>query len=194
MAVARRKTDDVLASARKDLEAQLAVVRDEIGRLAGEELALTEALSSLGGDGASTSMRAAAVNVSGRSRNVKSSGTRSTARKAGTSLRRRRRGASKPTADRLKDLEGLLADGPKSRNDLAAALKVSPARVQQLLAGLGSAVSSQPDPEQRQGKLWALADGGNGASATKTTAKRSSGRAKGASPRKPAVRRKQAAK
>ena len=194
MATAGRKTDEVLASARRDLRAQLAVVRDEISRLAGEELALTQALSSLGRNSASSSTTAAAVAVSGRTGSAKSPATRSTARKPGVSRGPRRRGVSKPTANRVKELEGLLADGPKSRNDLAAALEVSPARVQQLLAELGSAVSSQPDPDQRQGKLWALTGAGNCARPPKPTAKRSSGRAQGASRRKPAARRKQAAK
>ena len=63
----------------------------------------------------------------------------------------------------------MLANGPKSRNDLAAALTVSPARVQQLLAELGSSVSSQPDPGQRQGKLWTLKGAGDGASPAKPT-------------------------
>jgi DNA-binding MarR family transcriptional regulator len=56
----------------------------------------------------------------------------------------------------VSELHGVLADGPKSRSELAGALGVSPARVQQLLAELGGAVSSRPHPEQRQGKLWSL--------------------------------------
>lgn len=61
----------------------------------------------------------------------------------------------------MNELRGLLGEGPRSRNDLAAALNVSPARVQQLLAEFGSAVSSQPDPGQRRGKLWSLKGSAN---------------------------------
>lgn len=189
----RKKTEDVLAAARKELQAQLALVHDEMSRLAAEEQALTQALSTLDTNGASSSATAPAAKPSGETRTARTSTRRSSARKTGTT-RRRRRGASKSTADRVNELRGLLADGPKSRNDLAAALKVSPARVQQLLAELGSSVASRRDPDQRQGKLWALTDGSNGASAAKPTTRRSGGRAKDASTRKPAARRKQAAK
>ena len=192
MAATRTKTDDVLASARKDLQAQLAVVRDEMSRLTAEEYALTQALASLDGDGASPTT-APAANASGRATSGKGT-ARARATGKGTNRRRRRRGASKSTADRVSELQGLLSAGPKSRNDLAAALKVSPARVQQLLAELGSAVSSQPDPEQRRGKLWTLTGGGNGPSAAKPTGRRSNGRPKATSTRKPAARRKQQAK
>ena len=193
VAVTRRKTDDVLATARKELQIQLAVVRDEIGRLAAEEHALTQALPSLEGDSASPQASAAATKVAGSSGTAKRSASRGRPRKRSTT-RRRPRGASKSTADRISELQWLLAGGPKSRNDLAAALKVSPARVQQLLAELGSAVSSQPDPEKRRGKLWTLTGGGNGPSAAKPTGRRSSGRTKRTSTRKPAARRKQPAK
>ena len=193
MAATRKKTDDVLASARKELQAQLAVVRGEMSRLAAEEHALTQALSSLDGDGAPTATTAPAATAVGPSPSAKRSTRRSSGRKAGTS-RRRRAGATKSTADRVNELQGLLSDGPKSRNDLAAALKVSPARVQQLLAELGSSVSSHPNPETRHGKLWTLTGRGNGASAAKPTGRRSGGGTKGKSTRKPAARRKQAAK
>jgi chromosome segregation ATPase len=154
MVRARKKTDEVLASAQRELKAQLAVVREELGRLTAEERALTEALSTL--DTKSTSGSSAAAR----------SATAGSAPKRRTRGRRRRaRGASKSTAERLQELQALLADGPKSRNDLAAALKVSPPRVQQLLAELGSAVTSRPDPGQRQGKLWSLS---NGAKSTAT--------------------------
>ncbi len=172
MAGKPRKTDEVLASARKDLQAQLAVVQGELGRLVAEERALTEALSSMDGDGASSSSKASASGTAAQSGTAKRSARRSSTRKSGAGGRRRRRGASKSTADRVKELEGLLGDGPRSRNDLAAALGVSPARVQQLLAELGGSVSSEPDPGQRRGKLWSLKGGGNGASAAKPTAKR----------------------
>lgn len=195
----RRKTSDVLASARKDLQAQLAVVQEEIGRLAAEEHALTEALSSLDGDGGSSSSPPRATSPHSRTATAKKparkgSARRSSTRKAPTRRRRRPRGASKSTADRVKELQGLLADGPKSKSALAAALKVSPPRVQQLLAELGSSVSSQPDPEQRRGKLWSLKGSANGGRAGKATSKRSSGRTNGASPRKPSARRNPAAK
>jgi len=180
MAPTRRKTDEVIASARTDLQAQLAVVREEMGRLAAEEHALTLALSSLDGDGAFSSSTAPARKADGRTSTAKSSAKRRSTRKATPNPRRRSRSASRSTADRVKELQGLLGDGPKSRNELAAALGVSPPRVQQLLAELGSSVSSQPDPEQRQGKLWSLKGSGNGARAAKPTAKRSSGRAKSA--------------
>jgi hypothetical protein len=181
----RKKTDDVLASARKDLQAQLAVVRGELSRLAAEENALAQALSSLDGDGALASTAPTAAGSDGAPK-TKSSPRRNSAGKARTS-RRRRRAASKSTADRVDELRGLLADGPKSRSDLAAALKVSPARVQQLLAELGGSVSSQPSPEPRQGKLWTLTNPGNGSSAAKPIEKRSSGRAKARSTRKSAA-------
>jgi hypothetical protein len=51
MAASTKKTSEVLSAARKGLQAQLDLVRKEIGRLAGEEHALTQALSNLGGDG-----------------------------------------------------------------------------------------------------------------------------------------------
>jgi len=189
----RRKTDEVLASARKELQAQLGVVREELGRLAAEQHALTEALSSLDGDSASPSSTVPASKAGARTRTSANAARKSSTRKAGTSRRRRPRSASKPTADRVKELRGLLADGPKSRNDLATAINVSPARVQQLLAELGNSVSSDPDPEQRQGKLWSLKSSGNGASGAKRSSERGGGTAKVASARKPSARTKAAA-
>ena len=187
MAVTARKTDEVLASARRELQAQLGVVLEELARLANEERTLTQALSSING-GASSS----ATDGSGSSRQTtaRASKSRRSARKPTSG--RRKRGGTKSTADRVEELRGLLADGPRSRGDLAAALKVSPARVQQLLAQLGSSVSSQPDPNNGQVKLWTLTAGGNGASA-EAPRTGSKGGAKG-SRRKPAARRKQAAK
>ncbi len=152
MAASATKTDEVLAAARKQLEAQLAVVREELSRLTSEERALTQALTSLDGEGRSAQTDASTSNRGDRSRAAKRG---SPSRRTATA-RRRRRGQSKPTADRVEELRGLLAEGPRSRADLAAALKVSPARVQQLLVELGSSVSSRPDPNQRRGKLWVL--------------------------------------
>ena len=152
MATAGRKTDEVLAAARRDVQEQLDVVRDELTRLAAEEAALTQALASLDGDG----ITAASVSqTKSRSRPPKSRGStrRPTAR---------RRAASKSTAERVDQLRGLLADGPKSRAQLAAALDVSPARVQQLLSALGGAVSSRPDPSQGRSRLWSLKGSANG--------------------------------
>jgi len=186
MAVSHKRTDEVLAAARKDLKDQLEIVREEMARLGGEERALTEALSSLNG----ASARSAATAPAGRSGDASTAGDgssrKSSARKTGAGRRRGPRAASKSTADRVKELQGVLANGPKSRNDLAAALKVSPARVQQLLAELGSSVSSQPDPGQRQGKLWTLKGAGNGASPAKPTAKPTTANAKTPAARKPA--------
>ena len=191
MASSGSKTDEVLASARSELQAQLGVVREELARLAAEERTLTQALSSLDGDSSSSASNASASPRPSRSRASKG---RSSTRKATSGRRRRRRGASKSTADRVEELRGLLADGPRSRGDLAAALKVSPARVQQLLAELGSSVSSQQDPNQRRGKLWRLTGGGNGASSERWTRARSGAGAESPRTGKPAARRKQAAK
>ena len=47
MAATRRKTDEVLASTRNDLEAQLDAVRNELARLTAEERLLAKALKSL---------------------------------------------------------------------------------------------------------------------------------------------------
>ncbi len=153
MAAAVSKTNEVLASARKELQAQLAVVREDLSRLTAEERALTQALTSLDGDSGSAQTGASTSNRGERS---PAGRTRSSRRKT-ASGRTRRRGQSKSTAERVEELRGLLAQGPHSRADLAAALRVSPARVQQLLGELGSSVSSQPDPNQRRGKLWVLA-------------------------------------
>lgn len=183
MATGTRKTDEVLASARKDLQAQLGVVRDELARLAGEEQALTRALSTLDGGGSARANGAGSESPRPRARG--SRGAKRAARKPGA--RGRSRGKPKSTAGRVEELRGLLTGGPKSRTDLAAALKVSPARVQQLLGELGSSVSSQAAPG-RQGKLWSLkAAGGNGASAAKATSKSAKGKAKRTSTRKPAA-------
>jgi len=153
----RRKTDEVLASAQRDLKAQLALVRDELRRLTGEERALAGGLASIKADTRSSPSRGATGPTKPASASRRRSGGR----------RRRARVASKTTAERLQELRDQLATGPKSRNELAAALQVSPPRVQQLLAELGSAVSSKPDPGQRQGKLWSLTRAGSGAGAAK---------------------------
>ena len=152
--MAASKTDEVIAAARVELKAQLQVVREELTRVAAEEKALTKALSGLAGkaDAAKPAPRAAG-------------------RKRGTGRRRRKRGPSKPTAQRVEELRALLAEGPKSRNELASALRVSAPRVQQLLAELGGSVSSQPHPERGQAKLWTLKGSANGASARKSKAK-----------------------
>lgn len=169
MATIATRTDQVLASARKDLDAQLKVVRSEIERLQGEERQLTQALSSLDGGPAAASNGADRPRRSSPARGATRSRRASTRKASGR--RRPRRGGGKPTAERVEELRGLLVDGPKSRGDLAAALKVSPARVQQLLAELGSSVSSRPDPNHRRSKLWSLDGRANGAGA-----KRGSGR------------------
>jgi hypothetical protein len=170
MAVSR-KTEDVLASARKDLGAQLADVRDEIARLTVEEHALTQALSSL--DGANPSISGSGkVKVPAKARTG-----RQTASRTRKPAPRRRGGATKSTAERLDELQGILMDGPKSRADLAAALKVSPPRIQQLLSELGSSVTSEPDPDHSRGKLWGLKPTGNGHSSGKPAGK---SRARGA--------------
>jgi len=99
----------------------------------------------------------------------------STRKKAST--RRARRSGGKSTSDRVEDLRQLLAAGPKSRNDLAAALEVSPARVQQLLAELGGSVSSKRDPANGRVKLWSLdgsANATNGGKSKATTGRRRS--------------------
>ena len=192
MASTHTKTDEVLASARKDLETQLAVVREQIERLAADELALTHAISSLDGGNPATSS-AGAVSKRAAAPARKPQGSKGSARK-GSRPRRRRRGASKSTADRVTELRELLAEGPKSRADLAAALGVSSARIQQLLAELGGSVSSQPDPAQRRGKLWSLRGTGNGAGTTKSASKGGSESAKADSRRKPSARRTKAAK
>ncbi len=193
MASTHTKTDEVLAAARKDLEAQLAVVREQIARLAAEELALTHAVSSLDGANPAASSAGTTSTRTVRSRAAKSESKRST-RKASSSRRRRSRGANKSTADRLNELRALLSDGPKSRTDLAAALKVSPARVQQLLAELGDSVFSQPDPTQRRGKLWSLAGGGNGGGGASSVAELSAPGAKAGSPPRRSAGRRKAAK
>ena len=166
MAVSR-KTEEVLESARKDLGAQLADVREEIARLTVEEHALTQALSSL--DGGNPSLTGGGkVKTPTKARTGRTRTSRP--RKPGG---RRRRSASKSTAARLDELQGILIKGPKSRNDLAAALNVSPPRVQQLLTELGSSVASRPDPDHPRGKLWGLKTTGNGSGkpAAKRTAR-----------------------
>jgi hypothetical protein len=157
----RKNTDKVLAAARKEVQAQLAVVRDDIARLTAEQHALTHVLTSLDGGNPAVSS-AGTVKKDAGSRPARSASSCATRKRS--SARRRRRGATKSTAERVEELRGLLADGPKSRSDLAASLKVSPPRVQQLLSELGGAVSSQPDPNQRRGKLWSLNASGKASS------------------------------
>lgn len=156
----QRKIDQVLAGARKELESELAVVRAEMARLGSEERELTAALANLSSDASASAGRgqAQAAKRSRRSRNGRRGGGR--------------RGAMKPTAERVEELRALLAAGSKSRNELAAALKVSPARVQQLLGELGGSVSSQPDG---RGKLWSLT--GKDTSPVRAQAKRGRGQA-----------------
>lgn len=189
MAVTPRKTDAVLSAARKDLQAQLAAVRAELSRLTAEEGALTRALSGLDGDGAS-----APPAPSGARPAAKGAGRRRSAGKTGKRTPRRARAAPKSTADRLGELKTVLTEGPKSQTELAAALGVSPARVHQLLAELGGAVTSGPDGKGGQGKLWSLKGTANGAGAGKSPAKRSRASAKKAPRQKPAGRKAAAAK
>lgn len=151
MADTYSSTHEVLTAARRELEAQLAAVREQIARLTAEEKALSHAVSALDGGNPATSSTGT-VKRGATSGKVKGRARRGSARRG----RRRGQGASKSTEERVNELRGLLADGPRSRADLAAALKVSPARVQQLLAELGGEVSSEPDPGQRRGKLWSL--------------------------------------
>jgi len=149
----RRKIDHVLAAARKELESQLGVVRAEIARLAAEEQELTMALANLKNDGSSSSSR-------------KAQATKRTVRSGNGRRARGRRTATKSTAERVEQLRTLLADGPKSRNELAVALEVSPARVQQLLGELGSSVTSQPDGDKRA-KLWSIKGASNDGNASR---------------------------
>ncbi|MDQ4049019.1 MAG: hypothetical protein M3131_06530 [Actinomycetota bacterium] len=193
MASTHTNTIEVLAAARKDLEAQLAVVREQIARLTAEERALTHAVSALDGGNPAASSAETNTGRTATARTRGRQGAKSSARKASSTRSRRRSGASKSTADRVNEVRELLADGPKSRADLAAALKVSPARVQQLLAELGGSVSSRPDPERR-GKLWSLKGGADGTGATKTAAKRSTQSAGARSRQKQSARRTKAAK
>jgi hypothetical protein len=159
----QRKIDQVLTSARKELESQLGVVRAEMARLAADEQELTAALANLSTDGSASTSRdgASRRRSSSRKQAAKRSRRSGNGRRAGG-----RRAASKSTAERVEEVRALLADGPKSRNELAAALKVSPARVQQLLGELGGSVSSQPDGDKRA-KLWTISGASDRASASK---------------------------
>jgi len=161
----RRKIDHVLAAARKELESQLGVVRAEIARLAAEEQELTMALANLKNEGSSS---AATDGGSRRQRSSsrKAQATKRTARSGNGRRARGRRTATKSTAERVEQLRTLLADGPKSRNELAVALEVSPARVQQLLGELGSSVTSQPDGDKRA-KLWSIKGASNDGNASR---------------------------
>ena len=155
-------TDEVLSSARQDLQGQLSVVRDELVRLAAEERTLRQALSALEGTAAVATNGGATESKPRASANRRKRSTRKPTSRGG-----KRRSTNKSTADRVQQLRALLGDGPKSRNDLAMELKVSPARVQQLLTELGSAVSSQPDPSNGRARLWSLKGSANGATASK---------------------------
>src|SRR4051794_11194060 len=107
MAGNRKKTGDVIAAARRDLKAQLKVVREEVGRLGGEERALTRALASLKGGGARPSSRAAASASADAEAIAKPHSRPRSARKASSRRRRRPRAASKSTAERVEELRGL---------------------------------------------------------------------------------------
>jgi hypothetical protein len=187
----RQKIDQVLASARKDLEVQLGVVRADMARLIAEEQELIAALGNLARDGKAPEPGRAAGKPRSRS-SSKAAGRKATARNG--SRPRRRRGASKPTAERVEQLRTVLAEGPASRSDLAASLKVSPARVQQLLEELGSSVSSRPNPGDRRGKLWGIKGARNGASAPKRPSRRSARQGKAAPATKPRAGRAKTAK
>ena len=173
MAATGTKTDAVFTSVHRDLQARLTRVREELAPLAREERELTQALSRLERiDSPATS----ATPVKGKGSKAHTLGTpprksRSSSARKATASRRPRRSASKSTPERLKELQGVLADGPMSRAELAAALKVSPARVQQLLAELGGTVSSQVDPGKRA-KLWGLKRTASRQGAAKATQKR----------------------
>ena len=174
----RRKIDQILADARKDLEAQLELVRVEKTRLAAEEQELTAAIAGLETNGGGSPPVARRRQRAAATRSTKA-GTRS----SGGAKGRRKRTANKPTAQRLDELRALLTEGPKSRGDIATALKLSPARVQQLLGELGTAVTSQPANDGRA-KLWSIKGARNGASAARSRPARGRARAKGSSVRK----------
>lgn len=182
----RQKIDQVLASARKDLEAQLEVVRAEMARLAAEEQELTATLESLKADGRPSSTTSAGNGQRRASTRTGGARKRAAAKADGRRVRGRRM-ANKSTAERVEELRTVLAEGPKSRADLAAALKISPARVQQLLGELGRAVGSQPATHGR-GKLWRIKDGGDGATTARSQPKRAprqAGRSASAKPHAP---------
>ncbi len=170
MATQDRSTGEVLAPPKRTCRRSWALSVRELARLGSEERTLAQAIASLNGGGPCSS--AASPGKRGaRSRAGRSQGERRTVPKASatsrsSSRRRRPRTALRSTADRVSELQGLLAEGPKSKVAIAAALKLSPARVQQLLAELGSSVSSQPDPGQGRAKLWSLKGSANGASAS----------------------------
>jgi len=179
-----RRINEVLASAREELKAQLGVVRAEIALLAAEEQELTAALASLKADGPSSSATRGTGKRQSRSPASKAKAAKTTVRDA-DAKRSRKRGTSKSTAERTQELRVLLAEGPKSRSDLAAALKVSPARVQQLLASLGASVRSRPAPDKRS-KLWSIQGASNGASGPNPQqrgGRRQAGRSSAAKPR-----------
>lgn len=193
MASTAAQTDEVLATARKELQAQLELVRAELTRLTADERALTTALESL--DGAGSPAAGDGGNRRRRSRSGPATRTRKASTRKASSARRTRRAPSKSTAERVEELRGQLADGPKSRSDLSAALNVSPARVQQLLAELGSSVTSKPVGDgARGGKVWSLASGSNGTGAAKATRRRNGARAKTTSGRGRSSRSKSVAK
>jgi len=174
-------TDEVLSSARQDLQAQLSVVRDELARLSTEERTLSQALSALEGPKAAAGTNGGATESKPRT----SATQRKRSARKPAARGRRRRSTNKSTGDRVQELRGLLGEGPKSRNDLAAALKVSPARVQQLLAELGGSVSSQPDPSNGRARLWSLKGSGNGASSGKRAASSGGRQRRGTAGRRP---------
>lgn len=163
------RIEEVLFAAREELEAQLDAVRGQLARLGAEERQLTQTLARLPGGGGSSSARAATPSERGRARAPKPAAARRAPRKAGAKRGR----VAKPTVERVAELRAVLAAGPKSQRELAAALELSVVRVHQLLGQLGDAVSSQPNPA-KPGKLWSIArPEGNGASAaTASTSQR----------------------
>jgi hypothetical protein len=73
---------------------------------------------------------------------------------------RRTNGTSAGAQARLAELRGLLGE-PRTRADIAEAMKLSVSRVTELLDPLARAgeVVEIPDPKRRSRKLWALAEG-----------------------------------
>jgi CRP-like cAMP-binding protein len=138
-----------------ELEQQRAVIDEEISRLQ----AMRQAA---GAPSRTRARRTSARRASTTTRRTRRASARAATATAATTTRRRRGGGrGQSTEERLKQFKELLASGPKTRQEIAQALGVSPPRVEQIGSVLveRGEVRKERDPNSTRNRMiWTLSN------------------------------------
>jgi hypothetical protein len=148
-----------LGPMRDQLQARIDVINAEIAALEAERAELEHVLGAMPQPAAAPE-RPSAARPRRRERAAASGDGRSRRRPSPrrTGAAARRVTVGRPTAEQAERLAALLREGPKARDEIALALRLSRTRTGQLLDALGARVTSETDPDNPRRKRWRLAE------------------------------------